>query len=72
VNLLAKDRVVPEFIQQDAHPETIAHEAKVFLQSPELQAKMKEEFRQVRETLGEKGASARTAKEICDFLDHRP
>lgn len=72
VNLLAEDRVVPEFIQQDAHPETIAHEAKFFLQSPELHAKMKEEFRQVREKLGEKGASARAAKEIYDFLTQNP
>jgi lipid-A-disaccharide synthase len=68
VNLLADTRVIPEFIQQDAHPETLAHEAKVFLQSPELQRKMKEEFRQVREKLGEKGASARAAKEVFDFL----
>ncbi|MFA7254968.1 MAG: lipid-A-disaccharide synthase [Candidatus Omnitrophota bacterium] len=68
VNLLADDKVVPEFIQQDAHPETLAHEAKFFLQTPELQQKMKEEFRQVREKLGEKGASARAAKEVCNFL----
>ncbi len=68
VNLLADTRVIPEFIQGDAHPETLAHEAKVFLRSPELQEKMKEEFRQVREKLGEKGASARAAKEITDFL----
>ena len=72
VNLLADTRVIPEFIQQDAHPETLAHEARVFLQSPELQEKMKEEFLQVREKLGEKGASARAAKEVCDFLDRRP
>lgn len=70
VNLLADTRVIPEFIQQDAHPETLAHEARVFLQSPELQKKMKEEFRQVREKLGEKGASARAAREVCNFLDH--
>ncbi len=68
VNLLADDRVVPEFIQGDARPETIAHEAKVFLQSPELQEKMREEFRQVRGKLGEKGASEKAAQEICDFL----
>ncbi len=68
VNLLADTRVIPEFIQQDAHSETLAHEAKVFLQSPELQKKMKEEFRQVREKLGEKGASTRAAKEVLAFL----
>ena len=68
VNLLANDKVVPEFIQQDAHPETIAHEARVFLQSPGLQQKMREEFRQVSEKLGGKGASARAAKEVTAFL----
>ncbi|MFA5167329.1 MAG: lipid-A-disaccharide synthase [Candidatus Omnitrophota bacterium] len=68
VNLLADDRVVPEFIQRDAHPETLAHEAKVFLQSPELHQKMREEFRQVREKLGEKGASTRAAQEVQIFL----
>jgi lipid-A-disaccharide synthase len=69
VNLLADTRVIPEFIQGDAHPETLAHEARVFLRSPELQQKMKEEFRQVMEKLGEKGASARAAKEVTNFLD---
>ena len=70
-NLLAETRVVPEFIQQDAHPETLAHEARIFLQSPELQQQMREEFRQVKEKLGEKGASGRAAKEICNFLNRR-
>ncbi|MBU9889294.1 MAG: lipid-A-disaccharide synthase [Candidatus Omnitrophica bacterium] len=68
VNLLADDRVVPEFIQRDACPATIAHEAKVFLESPELQEKMRAEFRQVRGRLGEKGASAKAAREIFGFL----
>ena len=68
VNLLADDKVVPEFIQQDAHPETIAHEAKFFLQTPELQEKMREEFVQVRQHLGEKGASSRAAREVFEFL----
>ncbi|OQA57762.1 MAG: Lipid-A-disaccharide synthase [Candidatus Omnitrophica bacterium ADurb.Bin277] len=69
VNLLAKDRVVPEFIQQDAHPKTIAHEAGAFLKSDELQKKMREEFRQVRKELGEKGASVKAAKEIFKLLE---
>jgi len=71
VNLLADTRVIPEFIQQDAHPETLAHEANVFLRNPELQQKMKEEFRQVREKLGEKGASTRAAKEVLAFLERK-
>lgn len=68
VNLLSKTRVVPEFIQNDARPETIAHEAKVFLQSQELQNKMRREFKEVREKLGEKGASLRAAEKVLEFL----
>lgn len=72
VNLLAGDCVVPEFIQQDAYPETIAHEARIFLQSQELQKKMIEKFRQVRENLGAPGASFRAAQEVIRFLSRKP
>lgn len=68
VNLLAGKEVVPEFIQRDAHPETIAHEAKTLLQNQELYARMKEEFLKVREGLGEEGASKRAAESILKML----
>ncbi|MFA7002181.1 MAG: lipid-A-disaccharide synthase, partial [Candidatus Omnitrophota bacterium] len=64
VNLLAGERVVPEFIQNDIHPETIAHEAKILLENPELIEAMKAKFREVREKLGEPGASRRAAETI--------
>ena len=69
VNLLAKKSVVPEFIQNDAHPETIAHEAKIFLKSPELQQDMRLEFLKAKTQLGEKGASRKAAYEVIQFLD---
>ncbi len=68
VNLLAGKRVVPEFIQQDAHPETIAHEAKVLLKNKELYGKMKQEFLEVRAKLGEGGASIKAARAVMEFL----
>ncbi|MBN1687763.1 MAG: lipid-A-disaccharide synthase [Candidatus Omnitrophica bacterium] len=68
VNLLANKRIVPEFIQNDIHPETIAHEIQVLLNSKELFHHMKREFEDVRKKLGEKGASQRAAQSILDYL----
>ena len=65
VNLLAGKRVVPEFIQQDMHPETMAHEAKVFLANKELYGKMKEAFEEIKKKLGAGGASQRAAEVIA-------
>jgi lipid-A-disaccharide synthase len=68
VNLLTDRRVVPEFIQYDIHPVTIAHEAKVLLQNRDLYERMKEDFREARAKLGEPGASYRAAQSILEFL----
>jgi lipid-A-disaccharide synthase len=70
VNLLAGKRVVPEFIQNDIHAETIAHEAKVLLENPELYSEMKKEFSEIRGKLGEKGASVRAARAVLSYLDN--
>ncbi len=68
VNILAGKDVVPEFIQYEIHPETIAHEAKTLLQTPELYQTMRQEFSQVREMLGAPGASKRAAEAVLNFL----
>lgn len=68
VNLLSKKRVVPEFIQHDMNPETMAHEAKVLLKNQGLQNTMKAEFEEVRKILGSGGASRRTAEAILKSL----
>lgn len=68
VNLLAGKRVVPEFIQNDAKPETIAHEAEILLKNPDLYGEMKKEFLAIREKLGEKGSSRRAAEAVIDYL----
>ena len=68
VNLLAGKRVVPEFIQTDIHPETIAHEAEVLLKNTELYEGMRHEFQHVREILGSSGASLRAAKAVLNTL----
>lgn len=67
-NLLAGKRIVPEFIQSDIKPQTIAHEAEVLLKNRDLYEGMKREFAKVREMLGEKGASARAARAVMEHL----
>ena len=64
VNLLAERKVIPEFIQSDIHPETIAHETKVLFGNPELYEKMKSDFEEVRARLGQEGAGRRAAESV--------
>lgn len=68
VNLLAQKSVVPEFIQHEAHPESIAHESIQLLNNPALIQSMKTDFKHVRTLLGEGGASRKAAQEIGRFL----
>ncbi|MDA9101359.1 lipid-A-disaccharide synthase [Omnitrophica bacterium] len=68
VNLLARRPIVPEFIQRNIKPVTIAHEADVLLNNPGLYTKMKRDFEEVKSILGSGGASQRAAKSIVSFL----
>lgn len=70
VNLLAGKSVVPEFIQTGMQPETIAHEAEIFLKNPDLARNMREEFENVRMLLGSSGASRRAAEAVLKFVTH--
>lgn len=69
VNLLAKKSVVPEFIQNQARPETMAHEAETLIRNPGLYETMRKEFAQIREILGGAGASRRAAESVLNFLN---
>ena len=69
VNLLAGKTIIPEFIQKDAKPETLAHEALVLLQNPAIRDEMKKEFLAIRGQLGAHGASENTARLMLKFLN---
>lgn len=70
-NLLAGRQIVPEFIQNNAQPQTIAHEAEILLNSPELYRKMKNDFLEIRAKLGQEGASKKAADCITKFLSNK-
>lgn len=67
-NIIAGEKIIPEFIQHDAHPETIAHETKFILENPDAKKTMVAKLQSVKEKLGEPGAASRVARAIMSFL----
>jgi lipid-A-disaccharide synthase len=67
-NLIAGRRVLPELIQGEFRPETVAAEAGLLLDSPERRAAVKQGLAEVRQRLGGPGASARAAEEVRAHL----
>ena len=68
VNILAGRKFVPEFVQQDAVPETILVEAAKLIEDGPERAAMTDEFERVRDMLGQGGASENAAREIFATL----
>jgi lipid-A-disaccharide synthase len=67
-NLLADEVVFPEFVQDQATAENIATAAGELLASPERRAAMRAKLRQIIDTLGGPGATARAADCIRQLL----
>ncbi len=66
-NLLANRLVVPELLQDDATPETLAKAARPFLSTSKKRAEMRKELISLRSTLAE-GGSAKAAEEILGMM----
>ena len=68
VNILAKKRVVPEFIQFGARAKAIAAEVLSLLGDDQRRAELQLALSEVRDKLGMPGASARAARIVIDLL----
>ncbi len=68
VNLLTGKAVVPELIQTEANSKRIAEEVEKMLNSGETIGRMKLALNQIREKLGEPGASARVADIVLKMI----
>jgi len=68
VNILAGSKIVPELIQRGFTPDNIVNETNKILQSEEIRARMKEQFQNVRLSLGERKASQNAAQELEKLL----
>jgi lipid-A-disaccharide synthase len=71
VNIIAGKEVVPEMLQYDATPNALAKKVLEIINDDSNMRKMKEELRKVHLTLGEKGASRRTADAVVRFIRER-
>jgi lipid-A-disaccharide synthase len=67
-NLIAKKRVVPEFVQSEVRPHIISDAAFALLTDSKAYLKMCQELDSVKRQLGAAGASARVAKIACTLM----
>lgn len=68
-NLIMDRGLFKELIQHDCTPTLISQELEKLLHDDSYRGKMMEDYAQVREVLGGKGASAKVAKAMYDELD---
>lgn len=68
VNVLAGEKVVPEFLQGAANPENLARAALQILRNPRGAESMAGRIREVASKLGGPGAAERAAKEIEEAI----
>lgn len=65
-NILMGKRIVPELLQEDAEPETIARLIRMMLENPSLSSEIRENLAKARSKLGSPGALTRTARLILE------
>lgn len=68
VNIVAGKRIVPELVQQDSTPENMADSVSRMLNDPAYRGKLREALAEVKNRLGESGASARAASVVLELL----
>ncbi|HJN34738.1 MAG TPA: lipid-A-disaccharide synthase, partial [Prochlorococcus sp.] len=67
VNLLLKERLVPELLQDELTAEALVQAAIPLLEDPAQRNEMLEGYLRLRQTLGVPGVTDRAAKEILDL-----
>ena len=68
VNLLLKERLIPELIQEAFTPEAISDLAIELLGDPNALSEMESGYKRLRDNLGETGVTERAASEIIDLI----
>ncbi|MBI4387976.1 MAG: lipid-A-disaccharide synthase [Candidatus Omnitrophica bacterium] len=68
-NIIAGKKIISEYIQEDAHPETISEEVLSLLNNEQMRSEMITNLEEVRKLLGPTGASKRAAKTILKLLN---
>ncbi|MEM9400347.1 MAG: lipid-A-disaccharide synthase [Verrucomicrobiota bacterium] len=69
VNILAREKVVPEFLQDKANAEHLFEATRKFIKQPAWSEKMKEKLQTVSSSLGKPGVNKRAAQAIREMVD---
>ena len=69
VNLVAGEKIVPEYLQEGFTPEVVAAEAVRFLVDYEHAERTRKKLRSVRDQLGGRGASRRAAQQVLEVAE---
>jgi len=69
VNLLAGRKIVPELIQHQVTPARVARQAELLLPENSLRQAMIDDLSDIRQRLGRKGASRRTARLVLSLIE---
>jgi len=69
VNLIAKEKIVPEYLQFQANPGKIARECLSLLRDEEKRSDMINNLHLVRQSLGEPGASRQAARAVLKTIE---
>jgi lipid-A-disaccharide synthase len=70
-NIVAGERIVPEYRQNEATPEALADAVMMQLTDAAYRARTKDALRRVREALGEPGASGRVADMVLEMASEK-
>jgi len=71
VNLIAGEKIVPEFVQDAFTPDAVAREAVAMLTDGDRAATIRAGLARVRERLGGRGASRRAAEAILRVVNRQ-
>jgi lipid-A-disaccharide synthase len=71
VNILAGKHIVPEHLQADCNPNTIAESVRELLSDEVLRGRMEQDLKRVAGQLGDSGATERAAEAALSFLESR-
>ena len=69
INIIARKKIIPEFIQFKASAANISREAIALLNDPKAQQKMQKDLLDACVNLGSSGGSMRAAEAILNFLN---
>ncbi len=71
VNIMAGREIIPELLQSNFNKNNVVEKIQFLLFSEKERERIKNEFKRIKDTLGDEGAMSRSAKGIVEFLGLR-